>query len=83
MSTEKEVVLVNHSKNEFIDISSEEYRVYVYDMMRIERINNPLYLSVSDSGHRILDAEGISHYMPKGWVHLKWKAKEGQPHFVK
>lgn len=76
------IELNNTSKNEFVSISSEEYRVYEFADREV-RIEAPLYLSVNANGHRLLDANGISHYIPKGWVHLSWKAKTGAPHFVK
>jgi hypothetical protein len=47
------------------------------------KIEFPLYLSVSKSGgHRLFDANGISHYVPPTWIHLTWKSKEGSPHFI-
>lgn len=68
----------------FEDISSELYREYRFlggDMVRIEA---PLKLNVSESGgHRIFDAKGVSHYIPAGWIHLSWVAKDGEPNFVK
>lgn len=64
------------------DISSEEYREYNFGTDKLVRILNPLQLKVSGGGHRVLDAQGISHYVPKGWHHLCWKAREGQPAFV-
>jgi len=75
----------NESKEKFIDISSEEYREYIFpNSIQPVLIKLPLKLSVSSSGgHRIFDSAGESHYIPKGWIHLKWRAKEGQPHFVK
>jgi len=76
------VVFKNESDNKFVDISSEEFRKYDFDNNSVT-IDQPLWLSVSSGGHRIFDAQGISHYVPKGWIHLSWKAKEGYPHFVK
>lgn len=74
---------VNDSKNEFVDISSEEFRVYRFPTGDV-RIEAPLKLSVAPSGgHRLFDAAGLSHYIPKGWIQLSWRAKEGKPHFVK
>lgn len=74
----------NQSGLNFTDISSEEYRVYEFESGRSILINKPLRLNVSPSGgHRVYDEEGTSHYIPKGWIHLKWKVKEGQPNFVK
>ena len=68
----------------FTDISSEQWREYQFlggDTVQIER---PLQLNVSDSGgHRVFDAEGVSHYVPSGWFHLTWIAKGGAPNFVK
>ena len=65
------------------DISSEQFRVYEFPDKEV-RIDNPLMLSVSKSGgHRIFDAQGVSHYVPTGYRHLYWKVKKGQPHFVK
>ncbi len=77
----------NKSTHTFIDIVSEEYREYTFPAAQGRfvkiRIAKPTHLSVSESGgHRLLDAEGVSHYIPSGWVHLSWKAKEGQPNFV-
>lgn len=80
------IQFINESTNKFVDISSELTRTYVFpngDSTVDVTIYNPTHLSVSTSGHRIFDAQGESHYIPKGWIHLKWKAKEGQPHFVK
>jgi hypothetical protein len=76
--------LINESGLEFTDISTEEFRMYEYNNAVKLTIEQPLALNVSESGgHRVLDAEGMSHYVPKGWIHLKWKAKDNKPHFVK
>lgn len=66
------------------DISSERYREYRFLGGDVVRIEAPLKLNVSESGgHRIFDAEGVSHYVPAGWIHLSWVAKDGEPNFVK
>jgi hypothetical protein len=76
--------LRNESTNEFTDITSEEYRMYVFSSGDQLRIDSPVALSVSESGgHRVFDAAGNSYYIPKGWDYLQWRAKDGQPHFVK
>lgn len=67
----------------FIDISSEKARTYYFPGNESVTIYDPQFLNVSRSGHRLLDAEGNSHYIPKGWVHLVWKAKNEEFHFVK
>lgn len=68
----------------FTDISSETYREYTFPGGDRVRIENPLWLHVSKSnGHRVFDANGKSHYIPTGWIHLQWEVKEGAPNFVK
>ena len=73
----------NESDYEFIDISSEEYRCYVFDNDGNEvLIKNPLKLAVSNSGHRVWDGKK-SHFIPNDWIQLYWEVKDGCPHFVK
>lgn len=77
----------NHSKHVFTQIDSEEYREYQFPLELGQshniRINSPTHISISESGgHRVLDASGLSHYIPKGWVHLLWKAKKDAANFV-
>lgn len=74
---------INESVHEFTDISTEEYRSYTFPGGDTVTIKNPLKLAVSAGGHRVFDGQGMSHYIPKGWIHLKWKAKEGMPNIVK
>lgn len=74
----------NESGLKFVDISSEKYRTYFFSTDKWVTITNPTHLNVSASGgHRVFDAQGVSHYIPKGWHHLMWEAKEGSPNFVK
>jgi hypothetical protein len=73
--------LKNKSGLNFQDISSEYYRIYEFENKEI-KITNPLYLNVSPSGgHRILDADGVSHYIPSKWLHLRWLSRENSPNF--
>ena len=59
---------------EKIDISGkEEYRKYIFPGGDEVRIDDPEFLIVSDNGHRVFDANGYSHYVPYGWIHLYWK----------
>lgn len=75
------IELKNGTDKKFIDVSSEEYRVYTFGDKET-RIENPQWLNVGGNGHRLLDGEGVSHYIPFGWQHLRWKARDGAPHFV-
>lgn len=77
------VKLINHGSYGFIDISSEISRTYVFPNGEEFDIEEPQWLAVSDSGHRVLDINEISHFIPYGWIHLLWGVKDGEPHFVK
>lgn len=81
--TKKALAFINGTPLSFSDISSEEYREYVFPGGEIVKIESPLQLNVSKNGHRLFDAQGVSHYVPQGWIHLRWKVKSGQPNFVK
>ncbi len=75
----------NYYKNkEFTDISSEQYRVYVFANEEKVKIDKPQWLNVSPSGgHRIIDASGFSHYIPCRWIHLYWLVYEDAFYFVR
>ena len=74
----------NGTQHKFDDISSETYREYEFSDRTI-KINNPIALNVnySSGGHRVFDAQGISHYIPGGWREIKWEVDDDEPHFVK
>lgn len=71
----------NQSKLTFTDISSESKRTYVFPEGSVT-IDQPTHLNVSANGHRLLSKDKISHYVPKGWIHLFWEVEEGSPNFV-
>lgn len=72
----------NASSLKFKNIDDEEYREYIFPDGQIIRINRPLYLNVSKSGgHRLFDKSGMCHYIPYKWIHLRWRAREGEDHF--
>jgi hypothetical protein len=70
----------NASKKEFQSLDSEQSRTYKFPDGEVT-IENPLWINVGPGGHRIFDAQGVSHYVPKGWFHLSWTVKDGKPHF--
>lgn len=82
-ANEQEKTVQNNTDLKFVDISSEAYRRYTFPGGDTVTITEPTQLNVNAGGHRILDASETSHYIPKGWIHLEWKAKAGQPNFVK
>lgn len=74
----------NESGLDFKDISSEKFRTYEWLNGSKITIYNPTHLNVSNSGgHRVFDKQGVSHYIPSGWVHLYWGVLVGMPNFVK
>lgn len=69
---------------EWTDISVEQWREYRFPGGDTIRINLPKKLNVSTSGgHRIEDSQGYGHYIPKGWIYLRWDPHPNQPTFVK
>jgi hypothetical protein len=78
----KTLKLIENTKLVFKDISTEKYRTYEFESGFTIKIENPLNLHVGDNAHRIFDAQGISHYIPYGWVRLYWEAKEDKPNFI-
>ena len=79
------IELRNSTDHTFTDISSEEWRKYTFPDGEVVFIANPAWLNVNpkSGGHRLLDQQGESHYVPANWLCLTWKALDGQPHFVK
>lgn len=73
----------NESGLEFADISSELWQRYTFPGGDTVYLREPLWLHVSENGHRIFTANGESHYVPLGWIHLQWRALDGRPNFVK
>lgn len=70
---------------EWKNIAEESYRTYLFPAQDefftklVEvRIDNPVLLSVdyNDGGHRIIDTNGKSYYIPAGWVCLFWESHE-------
>ena len=87
----------NISNREFKDISSESWRRYTYPgfvgtikedgrdqlVNTVEiLISQPIALSVSKSGHYVIDSHGVVRFMPFGFVELAWEARENQPNVV-
>lgn len=85
ISTEAQVAAVGKkviNGMEFVSIASEVGRYYEFlteaGVARVG-IENPAWLFVRPSGaHVVVDQEGLAHYIPKGFIHLVWRNKEGQ-----
>ena len=70
---------------QFVEIK-EEYREYVFPGGNVVTIDSPVLLHVkrkpTGDAHRLIDASGMSHYVPAGWIHLRWKVPSGEPEFL-
>lgn len=75
--------LRNKGSYTFFDVSTEEYREYVFLGKGTIRIDNPVAVAVSKSGHRVLSADGVSHFISGDFDMVYWIVKPGAPHFVK
>ena len=65
---------------EWKKIDHELYREYSFivdgKITRV-RIDNPVLLNVSKSGgHRILDVDDVSYYIPFKWISLIWETND-------
>jgi len=69
----KEVI----DKTEWANCDHEIYRTYVFPDGKTVTIERPVLLNVSKSGgHRLLDANDKSHYIPYKWIHLYWETDD-------
>ena len=80
--TELEFEPVNEDWREYDYAVETEHGIGIVTM----RVENVRYVNVHPvhGAHRLLDANGVSHYMPGNWmkrVGLRWKVAEGEPHF--
>lgn len=71
---------------EFSDLTDELFREYTFPTAHgpvTVTVPAPAALNVSASGgHRIVDREGFSHYIPSGWVALTFKVRAGESFFT-
>jgi len=63
------------------DISHEEYREYVFPGGEVVRVSGTRQHITKSGAHKIDGVDGLGHYIPAGWVHLRWKEKPGYERF--
>jgi hypothetical protein len=67
-------------KVELKSLKSETYREYVYKDGTV-RVEWPVALYIRESGaHCVFDDKGVTHYIPAGWLSLRWKAGSSSNH---
>lgn len=80
----EDVVACSSGKLQWIDVSNELWRKYKYPNGTIERYESPVALVIGSKhrhwgggGHRLVTADGLSHYVPPGWTRLTWQGLKG------
>jgi hypothetical protein len=76
---------VNATTFDWLDLTDELWREYVFPgghTIRIEApakvaIKAPSVGSVGGGSHRVIDANGGSHYISYGWLAIRWQVREG------
>jgi len=73
----------------FSGITDEQWREYTYPVGKglvTIRLRAPVGLHVTKKpegdSHRVITADGHSHYMRAGWVHIEWMVKSGKMPFT-
>jgi hypothetical protein len=60
---------------DFKDISTEEFRTYIFPKGETITITKPMQLHVSKSGyHKIVDSKGLSRIIKPTWLEIIFKA---------
>jgi hypothetical protein len=64
------------------DISNEEWREYVF-VKAIYRIEKPqtLYINKDSNSHRVVDSDGIAHYIKPKWDVIRWYSPKEEVSF--
>lgn len=66
-----------------IDISSEEFREYIYGDGNVLLIVSPKTLFITETGsHRVVAADGRTYRPTPDYLGIAWKPREGRPAFV-
>lgn len=67
----------------FKDLTTEEYREYMYNNGGVLRVVKPWKLAISRSGnHRVATQDGFSYIIVPGWIAIRVKKKVGTPAFT-
>lgn len=68
---------------QFRDLTTEEYREYMYNNGGVLRILQPWKLAISRSGnHRVATLDDFSYIIVPGWIAIRVKKKVGTPAFT-
>lgn len=78
-----EVVAADHGDWTIVDVSSEDFREYIYGNGGKFRINRPVTLYVLANGsHRVVAENGLTYRPERGYVGISWLPKKGEKPFV-
>jgi hypothetical protein len=70
------------ARRKFLDISNQKTRTYNYGENKIVVIENPQWLNIDKTGHRVVDLAEVAHFLPEGWIEITWEAKDGSELFT-
>lgn len=77
--------LINNTNATFTSLNDDwrEYDIVKDGVLHTIRIEKPRFLNINPRhfAHRVLDAQGVAHYIPCGFIALRWKVADGTPHF--
>ena len=68
----------NESNRKFKSIEKEVWRDYTYSNNNILKVDDPIALSISGSGHYVIDIDGVVNFFPNNFNRLRWKNKENE-----
>ena len=58
------------------DMSTMLFLYYRYPDRDNIKVMYPTTLTASDDGHKIVDSQGVEHFAPNGFIHLKLKPRD-------
>jgi hypothetical protein len=67
-----------YPKGEEIDLTHLLYIYYRFPNKENVKVMYPQTLYVADDGHQVYDSHGGEHFIPKGFIHIKSKDKDGK-----
>lgn len=88
MSKDKDQrMFINPDQYDWKEISAEGWREYTFPGGHTYRIEGPKLLAVKytagrGDSHRIVCMDGTCHYVPSGWIGIKWTGRDGNPTYT-
>lgn len=87
-ATSIELVPYTEDELKFNNIEGlEEWREYDFGQGKTYRVDRPIRVHITrkpgGDSHRLIDAQGVRHYVPSGWIGFRFEGKWGmQPRTI-